>query len=231
MSNLKSQNSNPASQIPHPASQISNLKSQIDYTVESDWSGGAFLLVAGAIAGPVTIRGLDMTSSQADKAVMTALSLANANFAIEAKGIKVRPANMTAFEFDATDCPDLFPPLVAMAAYCDGETKIKGVNRLMHKESNRALSLQQEFGKMGVAVDVSDDVMKIAGGGQLVGVKVHSHHDHRIAMACAIAALKANRETMIEEADAVKKSYPDFYEDLKQLGANVTLSSKIKFHE
>ena len=207
-----------------------------DYTVEGDWSGGAFLLVAGAIAGPVTIRGLDMMSTQADKAIMEALSNANAGFAIETKGIKIRPAvpmniGMKAFEFDATDCPDLFPPLVALAAYCSGETKIKGVNRLTHKESNRAVSLQEEFGKMGVKIEVNDDTMIIHGGKVVKAAKLHSHHDHRIAMACTVAALKANGETMIEEAEAVKKSYPDFYDDLKKLGADVSLSSKIKFHE
>jgi 3-phosphoshikimate 1-carboxyvinyltransferase len=201
------------------------------YTVEGDWSGGAFLLVAGAIAGPITIHGLDMMSTQADKAVMGALSKANANFAIEAKGIKIRPAEMKSFEFDANDCPDLFPPLVALAAYCNGETKIKGVNRLTHKESNRAVSLQQEFGKMGVVIEVNDDAMIIHGGKTVKGAKVHSHHDHRIAMACAVAALKATGETEIEEADAVKKSYPDFYDDLKKLGADVSLNPKIKFHE
>ena len=232
---FKSEIRSPKSEI---KSEIGNLPAarqgpnpEIEYTVEGDWSAGAFLLVAGAIAGPITIRGLDMTSTQADKAIMQALSNANASFAIEAKGIKIHPGKMTAFEFDATDSPDLFPPLVALAAYCEGETKIKGVNRLMYKESDRSLSLQQEFGKMGVRVDVRDDVMKIQGGGQLTGAKVHSHHDHRIAMAGAVAALRANQDTTIEEADAVKKSYPDFYEDLKQLGANVTLSSKIKFHE
>jgi 3-phosphoshikimate 1-carboxyvinyltransferase len=201
------------------------------YTVEGDWSGGAFLLVAGAIAGPVTIRGLDMMSTQADKAIMIAFSNANAGFAIEAKGIKIRPAEMRAFEFDATDSPDLFPPLVALAAYCKGETKIKGVNRLTHKESNRTVSLQEEFGKMGVRIEVNDDVMIIHGGNKLSGAKLHSHHDHRIAMACAVAALKTESETTIEEADAVKKSYPDFYDDLKKLGADVSLSSAIKFHE
>jgi 3-phosphoshikimate 1-carboxyvinyltransferase len=192
-----------------------------EYTVESDWSGGAFLLVAGAIAGPITLRGLDMMSTQADKAIMKALSDANAGFAIEAKGIKLHPAEMRGFEFDATDCPDLFPPLVALAAYCKGETKIKGVNRLTHKESNRSASLQQEFGKMGVKVEVNDDVMAIQGGDKLNGAKVHSHHDHRIAMACAVAALRAEGETTIDEADAVKKSYPDFYRDLKFLGASI----------
>jgi 3-phosphoshikimate 1-carboxyvinyltransferase len=194
------------------------------YTVEGDWSGAAFLLVAGAIAGPITVRGLDMTSSQADKKIVDALMSANAGIAMEAKGIKLHPAAMTAFEFDATDCPDLFPPLVALAPYCKGITKIKGVSRLAHKESNRGLTLQQEFGKMGITVELKDDTMLVHGG-KLKGNTVHSHHDHRIAMACAVAALKAEGETVIEGADAVNKSYPDFYRDLKSLKANVSLPS------
>ena len=209
---------------------VSRLTSH-HYTVEGDWSGGSFLLVAGAIAGAITIRGLDMISTQADKGIMEALSRAGASFATEAKGIKIRPAVMSAFEFDATDCPDLFPPLVALAAYCNGKTKIKGVNRLTHKESDRAVSLREEFGKMGVLIEATDDIMLVNGGEGLIGAKVHSHHDHRIAMACAVAALKANGETTIEEADAVKKSYPDFFEHLTKIGAAVSLSSKIKFHE
>ena len=202
-----------------------------EYTVESDWSGGAFLLVAGAIAGPITVRGLDMMSTQADKAIMKALSNANAGFAIEAKGIKLHPGEMKGFDFDATDCPDLFPPLVALASYCQGETEIKGVNRLTYKESNRSASLQQEFGKMGVRIEVNNDAMVIHGNKKLNGARTHSHHDHRIAMACAVAALKADGQTEIEEADAINKSYPDFYDDLKKLGADVSLSSKIRFHE
>ena len=194
-----------------------------DYTVEGDWSGGAFLLVAGAIAGPITVRGLDLSSTQADRAIVDAMMNANAAIAMEAKGIKIHPGGLRAFEFDATDCPDLFPPLVALAAYCDGTTKIKGVNRLTHKESNRAVTLQDEFDKMGVVIDLEDDMMIVHGGGIVKGADVHSHHDHRIAMACAVAALKANSETVIEEAMAVKKSYPDFYNDLKSLGASVSL--------
>lgn len=202
-----------------------------DYIVEGDWSGGAFLLVAGAIAGPIMVRGLDLTSTQADKKIIDTLMAANAGIAMEAKGIKVRSAAMTAFDFDATDCPDLFPPLVALAAYCKGETSIRGVSRLTHKESNRAVTLQEEFEKMGVKIDLKDDLMIIHGGNGVKGAKVHSHHDHRIAMACAIAALKAEGETIIEEAGAVKKSYPDFYEDLKKLGADVSLNNKFKWHE
>jgi len=194
-----------------------------DYTVEGDWSGGAFLLVAGAIAGSVTIRGLDLLSTQADRAIVDALMKANAAIAMDSKGIIIHPGSLKGFEFEATDCPDLFPPLVALAAYCNGETIIKGVSRLTHKESNRAETLQKEFGKMGVKIELSDDVMIIDGGGKLNGAVVHSHHDHRIAMACAVASLKAEGLTTIEESQAVKKSYPDFYYDLKSLGASVSL--------
>jgi 3-phosphoshikimate 1-carboxyvinyltransferase len=192
-----------------------------DYTVEGDWSGGAFLLVAGAIAGPITVRGLDLLSTQADKAIVDALIKANAGIAIEAKGIKLHPAPITAFDFDATDCPDLFPPLVALAAYCKGKSTIKGVSRLTHKESNRAITLQDEFDMMGVTIDLEGDNMIVHGGGIVKGADVSSHHDHRIAMACAVAALKANDVTVIEEAQAVNKSYPDFYAHLKELGATI----------
>ncbi|MGQ0739791.1 MAG: 3-phosphoshikimate 1-carboxyvinyltransferase [Bacteroidota bacterium] len=201
------------------------------YTVEGDWSGGAFLLVAGAIAGPVAVRGLDLTSTQADKAVVDALMSSNAGIAIEAKGIKIHTSPVNGFDFDATDCPDLFPPLVALAAYCKGETRIKGVSRLSHKESSRGLALQHEFGKMGVEVGLNDDWMIIHGGGRVKGAILHSHHDHRIAMACAVAALRADGETIIEEAGAVKKSYPDFFGDLKSLGADISLSNTFKWHE
>jgi 3-phosphoshikimate 1-carboxyvinyltransferase len=188
--------------------QLSSLTTH--YIVERDWSSAAFFLVAGAIAGPIAITGLDLSSMQADKAVIEALMQANAGM-------------MDAFEFDAADCPDLFPPLVALAAYCKGTTTIKGVSRLVHKESNRAISLQQEFGKMGVQIRINDDEMKIVGAEKITGAKVHSHHDHRIAMACSIAALKANDETKIEAAQAISKSYPGFFNDLKSLGANVSL--------
>jgi 3-phosphoshikimate 1-carboxyvinyltransferase len=193
------------------------------YTVEGDWSGGAFLLVAGAIAGSITINGLDLMSTQADKAIVDALMAANAGIAMEAKGIRMSDAAMNAFEFDATDCPDLFPPLVALATYCNGETKIKGVSRLTHKESNRALTLQEEFGKMGVIIELKGDIMSIHGGEKVKGAHVHSRHDHRIAMALTVAALKAEGETVIDEAQAVKKSYPDFYSDLRSLHASLTL--------
>lgn len=217
----------PDAELPTPDSRLKTH----DYTVEGDWSGAAFLLVAGAIAGPVTVRGLDLLSTQADRAIIDALMAANAAIAMDAKGITVHPGEMDGFYFDATDCPDLFPPLVALAAYCKGRSTVKGVSRLTHKESNRALTLQDEFDKMGVVIDLEDDMMIIHGGSRVKGADVHSHHDHRIAMACAVAALSAAGETVIDEADAVRKSYPDFFNDLEKLGADVSLDNKIKLHE
>ena len=192
----------------------------INFTVEGDWSGGAFLLVAGAIAGNIIVKGLDVFSTQADKKIIQALDGANANVAAEAKEITVRPVRMRAFEFDATDCPDLFPPLVALAAYCEGISAIEGVHRLEHKESNRALTLQEEFGKMGIEISFQDDRMLVKGG-KIKSARVSSHHDHRIAMACAVAALKADGEVIIDDAEAVNKSYPQFWEHLQKLNAGV----------
>jgi len=193
------------------------------YTVEGDWSGAAFLLVTGAIAGDITVKGLDVQSTQADRAVLLALQACGAKLSIQHEQIEIGPgvSGLKAFQFDATECPDLFPPLVALAAYCQGTTVIEGVTRLTHKESNRALTLQEEFGKMGISIELQDDLMLVKGGGGVKGASVYSHHDHRIAMACAVAGLKATGETVISEAQAVNKSYPDFYEHIQQLGAIV----------
>ena len=201
---------------------IQNSKSAIqNYTVEGDWSGAAFLLVAGAIAGPITVKGLDVFSTQADKAVLQALIDCGCQLSIQADKIDISPLPLKAFHFNANDCPDLFPPLVALAAYCTGTTVIEGVNRLTHKESNRSLSLQQEFAKLGIEINLQDDLMLIKGGTGVKGTTTHSHHDHRIAMACAVAALKAAGEVKVEEAEAINKSYPDFYEHLQKVGAAI----------
>lgn len=194
----------------------------IEYTVEGDWSGAAFLLVAGAIAGPITVKGLDIYSTQADKAVLQALSDCGCCLSIRPDEIEIGPLPLKAFHFNANDCPDLFPPLVALAAYCEGTTVIEGVNRLAHKESNRALTLQQEFAKLGIEINLQGDLMLIKGGTGVKGAVTHSRHDHRIAMACAVAGLKADGAVTIEEAEAINKSYPAFYQHLQQLGASVS---------
>lgn len=196
----------------------SQPQQKIEYTVEGDWSGAAFLLVAGAIAGKVLVKGLDTKSTQADKQIMKALQEAKAIINYKEDGIEItKPNQLKAFGFDASDCPDLFPPLVALASYCEGTSVIKGVSRLAHKESNRALTLQQEFKKLGVTIILEDDFMKIKGTTSLLRAEVDSCNDHRIAMACAIAALGASGNVIINHAEAVGKSYPNFYEDLESL--------------
>ena len=208
----------------HFSNSTPNSKLQTpNYTVEGDWSGAAFLLVAGAIAGPITVKGLDTFSTQADRAVLQALIDCGCQLSIQPDQIEIGPLPLKAFHFNANDCPDLFPPLVALAAYCEGTTVIEGVNRLTHKESNRALTLQQEFAKLGIEINLQDDLMLIKGGTGVKGAVTHSHHDHRIAMACAVAGLKAEGDVTIEEAEAINKSYPDFYDHLKKLGATITV--------
>ncbi len=196
-------------------------KGAFSYNVEGDWSGAAFLFVAGAINNPIVIEGMRADSVQADMKILEAIKDAGALLSHEGKRYEVTPAPLYAFEFDATECPDLFPPLVALAAYCKGITKIKGVNRLTHKESNRGLTLQDVFGKMGILVELEGDMMLVHGGAQPKGAKVHSHHDHRIAMAAAVAALGADGPVEIADAEAIDKSYPAFYNDLIQLGVRV----------
>ena len=196
----------------------------VKYTVEGDWSNVAFLLVSGAIAGEVTVKGADLNSSQGDKRIINALESCGASIHISKKEISVKKNNLNAFDFDATHSPDLFPPLVALAAYCKGASTIRGVYRLLHKESNRAKTLQAEFAKMRVGIELMGDVMIVKGASQVKGAKVTSHNDHRIAMACAVAALGAKGNTTIHEAGAVKKSYPSFFGDLKLLKASLQIS-------
>ena len=217
-------NNNYESFTVNPADK-SAQKESIDYTVEGDWSGAAFLLVAGAIAGDITVKGLDVQSTQADKAILQALMDCGCRLSIQSEQIDVArggSSSLQAFHFDATDCPDLFPPLVALASYCTGKTVIEGVSRLAHKESNRGLTLQDEFAKLGVEIVLQDDLMIVNGGNDLHGATVHSRHDHRIAMACAVAALKATGAVTIEEAEAINKSYPNFYQHIEKLGAVVS---------
>jgi 3-phosphoshikimate 1-carboxyvinyltransferase len=205
-------------------------KETVEYAVEGDWSGGAFLLVAAAIAGEATILGLDPYSTQADKAILQALRDAGVPLEISDNEIRIekgREKSLQAFHFDATDCPDLFPPLVALASLCHGSSFIKGVSRLAHKESDRALTLQEEFKKLGVDILLHGDIMSIKGSQSIKSATVHSRHDHRIAMATAVAALRSEGPVLIEEAGAINKSYPEFFNDLSSLGVSLHVLDKI----
>jgi 3-phosphoshikimate 1-carboxyvinyltransferase len=189
--------------------------------VEGDWSGAAFLLVAGAIAGQAEVDNLNIRSAQSDKAILVALERAGARVMRGMFTVLIEKAALKAFDFDATDCPDLFPPLVALAANCEGTSSIRGVSRLAHKESDRGRTLQEEFAKMGVEVLLKGDEMLVTGTTRIRSAEVHSRHDHRIAMACATAALNADGPVKIEAAEAVNKSYPEFWNHWQKLGGRV----------
>lgn len=191
-----------------------------NYEVESDWSGGAFLLVAGAINGNLRVTGLRTASYQSDMAILKALESAGANMKISDRSIEISKSDLKAFEFDATESPDLFPPLVALASYCKGTTKLKGASRLIYKESDRAAALMTEFDKMNIKVELVNDHLFVTGG-NVKGGRVNSHDDHRIAMAEAIAALGAEETIYIKDSHCVGKSYPGFFDDLRKIGAVV----------
>ena len=201
-----------------------DVDSVIYYTVEGDWSSASFLLVAGAIAGSVRVSGLDVNSSQADKAIIKVLRDCGAEVVISKDFVQVNKDSLQAFTFDATDCPDLFPPLVALAAYCKGDSVIKGTHRLAAKESNRTETLQEVFGLMGIDILLENDEMIIKGGGPLREAEISSHNDHRIAMAGAVAALGATGCITITHAEAINKSYPGFFEDIKKIGAALEIT-------
>lgn len=187
-----------------------------NYQVEADWSSASYWLVASALGQNLTIHNLNLESKQADKNLLKVFELANC--AIDySNGIQINGKNRTTFEFDATDCPDLFPALVVFAAGINGKSIISGTNRLVHKESNRALTLQSEFGKLGLKIELTEIEMHVFGTGKLTGGKVNSHNDHRIAMSLGIASCLADSTIEIEGAEAVSKSYPTFWDDFKHL--------------
>jgi 3-phosphoshikimate 1-carboxyvinyltransferase len=196
----------------------------VTYRVEGDWSGAAFLLVAGAVGGSVRVNNLNYKKSlQADKAIINALKLCGAKIKIgpdhvevckkNGNSVKKSSCQLKGFKFNAEDCPDLFPPLAALAVHCKGKTVITGVNRLKHKESDRGKVLRDELTKMGALIKIKGNKMEITGS-QLKGGIVDSHNDHRIAMACAVAGIGSKSCVQINGAESVSKSYPDFFEDL-----------------
>ena len=184
------------------------------FDIEGDWSGASCFLVAGAIAGSVEILNLDPASAQADKAIVEVLRSAGAVVRESASSIGVAKGKLRAFDFDATDSPDLFPALVALAVNCRGVSRIKGVGRLAGKESDRAATLRSEFGKIGATVEIDGDYM-IVTESRTHGATVDSHNDHRIAMSLAVAALACESAVTVENSECVNKSYPDFWRDLK----------------
>ena len=183
--------------------------------IEGDWSSASFFLVAAALRGRLIFKNMNPNSCQADLKMLEAIKDFGAEVGWCNGDLKIAKKKFGSFEFDATDCPDLFPPLAVLASFGTGESKIKGVKRLFAKESDRAATIQSELGKLGANIHVEDDLMFINPTGSLKSVEVDSCNDHRIAMAAAVYALMLDDEIEISNAEAVDKSFPSFYDLLK----------------
>ncbi|MGM9736124.1 MAG: 3-phosphoshikimate 1-carboxyvinyltransferase [Candidatus Cryptobacteroides sp.] len=201
-----------------------------DIDLEGDWSAAANFLVAGAVFGKAEIDGLDTTSLQADLSIMDILMDAGASLS-QTDGdrgrITVQRAPLTSFEADASNCPDLFPIISVLAAFCEGTSRLAGVGRLANKESDRAGAIMEMLAKLGVKASIEGDVMSIEGhslarrlvcsqasGGTdcalLKGGQFTSHHDHRMVMALKVASLGADSPIVIDDTECVGKSFPQF---------------------
>ncbi|MCL1881948.1 MAG: 3-phosphoshikimate 1-carboxyvinyltransferase [Oscillospiraceae bacterium] len=198
-------------------------------TIEGDWSNGAFWLSAGAISNnPVTVIGLDLDSCQGDRAILNILEAFGAKIDIfDAKSSQNSKSSITVsktadglkgIEIDASDIPDLVPILSVVAAYSKGTTMIYNAGRLRIKESDRLAAMTEVLTTLGATVKETDDGLEIEGRKELTGGTLSSHNDHRIAMSAAIAATMCDGNVIIEDAAAVEKSYPHFFEDLRALG-------------
>ncbi len=193
----------------------------LNIKAEGDWSGASMLLVMGAVSGEITVKNIDTNSTQGDKEILSAIKMSSAKVVV--KDNEVYVANngiLKPFKFNATDCPDLFPPLVALASNCNGISEIYGVHRLKHKESDRGKVLMSEFAKLNIKIDIINDTMFVYGG-EISGGEVFSHNDHRIAMALAIAALNAKEKVVINNKSCISKSYPEFFKHLQMLGGKL----------
>ncbi len=189
--------------------------------VERDWSAAAMLLVAGAVAGEITLRGLDLLSRQSDAVIFELLRQNHVDIVRdpEKNTISVRRSILCPFYFDINDAPDLFAPLFVLAAFSLGESVISGIGRLKNKESNRAESFAEEFGKLGVRTTVSGGEMTIYGeeNRRLWKASCSSHGDHRLAMALLVASLFADGPVRIDDTDCIAKSFPGFLENFEKL--------------
>lgn len=190
----------------------------IGITVEGDWSQAAFFLCAGAVNGDVTVKGLDINSSQGDKAIVDILKSFGADIELGENFVRVKKSALKGADINALDTPDLVPVVALTSAFATGNTNIYGVNRLKFKESDRLLSTAEMIISLGGHATYTDDCMTISGNAKLIGGKVKSYNDHRIVMSSAVGALLCENEVRISDAHAVNKSYTDFFEDYRNLG-------------
>lgn len=191
-----------------------------DYTVEGDYSQGAFFLCANALGNKVISKGLDLNSLQGDKEVIEILERMGGSLKIEDNNINMTFNELKATIIDASQCPDVIPVLTVVAALCEGETKVINGERLRIKECDRLNAIATELNKIGANIIELENGLIINGVKEFTGGEVSSHNDHRIAMSMAIASTFCKEELIITNPKCVSKSYPDFWNDFKALGGD-----------
>lgn len=190
------------------------------FAIEGDWSHAAFYLVAGALgkAGPLTLRHLDMHSTQGDRAIVPILRGMGARIEETSQGLTVYPSVLHGAQVDVTQVPDLVPVLAVAMAGAQGESRITGAARLRIKESDRLSAIADALCACGAEVRELPDGLVIRGGQPLHGASVDGRNDHRIVMAMAVAAALCDGEITISDAEAVAKSAPAFWQEYASLG-------------
>lgn len=195
-----------------------------DGNIEGDWSNAAFWLVAGAIGKkPITMSGLFADSLQGDKSIVKILEDFGADVTYEGNSVMVTPNKMHGISIDAMDIPDLVPILAVLASFAEGETKIYNAARLRLKESDRLSTVTEVLNSLGADIEEKEDGLIIHGVDMMTGGAVNAMGDHRIAMMSAIAAIRCKEAVIIENAEAVNKSYPTFFKDYEALGGKVEI--------
>lgn len=190
-----------------------------DYcSAEGDWSNAAFMLACGAFSQKgVTVRGLNMKSTQGDLAVVDILSRFGAICTFGKDSVTVCHSPLHGIDIDAANIPDLVPVLSVVASVAEGETVIRNCARLRLKESDRLLTVSTFLSDLGADIKIVGDSLVIHGKEKLRGGTVSSYGDHRIAMSAAVASTVCENDVTIENSEAVSKSYPSFFEDFAAL--------------
>lgn len=194
------------------------------YRVPGDLSTAAFPIAAALVTGSeLTIENVDLDDPQGDKKLIELWRQMGARFEVDAekKSVKVLPAGcLQGIEADLNDCIDAITILAVVACYAEGTTTISNVANARNKECNRLRAITMELSKMGADIVETEDGLKIVGG-MLAGASVDSHHDHRMALSLAVAALGAKGVSEICNAACVIKTYPDFAEAFQSIGARI----------
>ena len=185
--------------------------------VQGDWSNAAFFLCAGALGGEANISGLSLESRQSDRAVTDILKKFGADIECGDE-ISVRGDKLSGITVDISQCPDLFPTLAVTACAAQGDTVFTNAARLRIKESDRIEAVEKMINSLGGAAESTEDSLTVHGTGALLGGEIDSFNDHRIVMAAAVAACICENPVIIRGAQAVNKSYPNFFKDYRKLG-------------